>query len=260
MPPPPDLSPPRDPSLARRSVGACAQAPRALARRPTDSRGGGGKPDTDRFIDLPSPSPLLRARLRGRRTPVRRAARRWAQPRSTSSIVPSVANLQGMARPSGVNMASFSAVSNSGGAWRVFLYIFMVFLVTGRRKKNRPVRVFPTDKGTLWKTRSADGHAESWGRLISQSRLVRRFVWSANLFIRSLEERVKVPWPVLKKEVLLHYFELEYLKDVVVLIMKNARTENQVVQKSTCDFEGLMVSNRGYDEVHITRGCKKIDI
>lgn len=85
-------------------------------------------------------------------------------------------------------------------------------MVTGRRKKNRPVRVFPTDKGTLWKTRSADGHAESWGRLISQSRLVRRFVWS---------ERVKVPWPVLKKEVLLHYFELEYLKDVVVLIMKN---------------------------------------
>ncbi|AQL05933.1 hypothetical protein ZEAMMB73_Zm00001d047234 [Zea mays] len=83
-----------------------------------------------------------------------------------------------MARPSGINMASFSAVSNSGGAWRVFLYIFMVFLVTGRRKKNRPVRVFPTDKGTLWKTRSADGHAESWGRLISQSRLVRRFVWS----------------------------------------------------------------------------------
>lgn len=46
----------------------------------------------------------------------------------------------------------------------------------------------------------------------------------ANLFIRSLEERVKVPWPVLKKEVLLHYFELEYLKDVVVLIMKNVRT------------------------------------
>ena len=46
----------------------------------------------------------------------------------------------------------------------------------------------------------------------------------ANLFIRYLEERVKVPWPVLKKEVLLHYFELEYLKDVVVLIMKNVRT------------------------------------
>jgi len=42
--------------------------------------------------------------------------------------------------------------------------------------------------------------------------------------------------------------------------LSNARTENQVVQKSTCDFEGLMVSNRGYDEVHITRGCKKIDI
>lgn len=59
---------------------------------------------------------------------MRRAARRWAQPRSTSSIVPSVANLQGMARPSGVNMASFSAVSNSGGAWRVFFIYLYGFL------------------------------------------------------------------------------------------------------------------------------------
>jgi len=34
-------------------------------------------------------------------------------------------------------------------------------------------------------------------------------------------ERVKVPWPVSEREALLHYFELEYLKeDVVIVIMK----------------------------------------
>lgn len=47
----------------------------------------------------------------------------------------------------------------------------------------------------------------------------------ANLFIRYLEERVKVPWPVSEREALLHYFELEYLKeDVVIVIMKTVRT------------------------------------
>ncbi|OEL32166.1 hypothetical protein BAE44_0006814 [Dichanthelium oligosanthes] len=40
----------------------------------------------------------------------------------------------------------------------------------------------------------------------------------ANLFIRYLEERVKVPWPVSEREALLHYFELEYLKEDVVII------------------------------------------
>lgn len=47
----------------------------------------------------------------------------------------------------------------------------------------------------------------------------------ANLFIRYLEERVKVPWPVSEREAILHYFELEYLKeDVVIVIMKTVRT------------------------------------
>jgi hypothetical protein len=47
----------------------------------------------------------------------------------------------------------------------------------------------------------------------------------ANLFICYLEERVKVPWPVSEREALLHYFELEYLKeDVVIVIMKTVRT------------------------------------
>ena len=46
-----------------------------------------------------------------------------------------------------------------------------------------------------------------------------------NMFIRYLEERVKVPWPVSEREALLHYFELEYLKeDVVIVIMKTVRT------------------------------------
>jgi len=41
---------------------------------------------------------------------------------------------------------------------------------------------------------------------------VKKFVWS---------ERMKVPWPVSEREALLHYFELEYLKeDVVIVIMK----------------------------------------
>jgi TRAP-type mannitol/chloroaromatic compound transport system permease small subunit len=39
-----------------------------------------------------------------------------------------------------------------------------------------------------------------------------------------LEERVKVPWPVSEREALLHYFELEYLKeDLVIVIMKTVR-------------------------------------
>ena len=46
----------------------------------------------------------------------------------------------------------------------------------------------------------------------------------ANFFIRYLEERMKVPWPVSEREALLHYFELEYLKeDVVIVIMKTVR-------------------------------------
>jgi hypothetical protein len=45
-----------------------------------------------------------------------------------------------------------------------------------------------------------------------------------NLFIHYLEERVKVPWPVSEREALLHYFQFEYLKeDLVIVIMKTVR-------------------------------------
>lgn len=52
------------------------------------------------------------------------------------------------------------------------------------------------------------------------------------------------------------------LDDVPCLqfFFEQAGTENQEAQKSTCDFEGLMVSNRGYDKGNITGGCKKFDI
>jgi hypothetical protein len=36
--------------------------------------------------------------------------------------------------------------------------------------------------------------------------------------------------------------------------------ENSEAEKSTCDIEGLMVSNRGYDKGNFTRGRKKFDI
>ena len=41
---------------------------------------------------------------------------------------------------------------------------------------------------------------------------------------------------------------------------EQAGTENQKAQKSTCDFEGLMVGNWGYHKGNITGGCKKFDI
>ncbi len=48
-----------------------------------------------------------------------------------------------------------------------------------------------------------------------------------NICIHYLEERVKVPWPVSEREALLHYFELEYLKeDLVIVIMKTVRMLN----------------------------------
>jgi hypothetical protein len=77
-----------------------------------------------------------------------------AEPAAVDVLDSSLDNLQGVAR-STVDVAASSAVSNSGG----------------RRKKNRPTRSFPTDEGTLWKTRpiSANGRSEAWGRLISQS-------------------------------------------------------------------------------------------
>ncbi|PUZ73388.1 hypothetical protein GQ55_2G470000 [Panicum hallii var. hallii] len=77
-----------------------------------------------------------------------------AEPAAVDVLDSSLDNLQGVAR-STVDVAASSAVSNSGG----------------RRKKNRPTRSFPTDEGTLWKTRpiSANGRSEAWGRLISES-------------------------------------------------------------------------------------------
>ena len=55
------------------------------------------------------------------------------------------------------------------GLGLLLIRFFLVF--SGRRKQNRPTRSFPTDEGTLWKTRpiSATGRSEAWGRLISQS-------------------------------------------------------------------------------------------
>lgn len=41
---------------------------------------------------------------------------------------------------------------------------------------------------------------------------------------------MKVPWPVSEREALLHYFELEYLKeDLVLVIMKTVRRLNFLV-------------------------------
>lgn len=36
-----------------------------------------------------------------------------------------------------------------------------------------------------------------------------------------LEERVKVPWPVSAREALLHYFELEYVEDDLIIVLIN---------------------------------------
>lgn len=36
-----------------------------------------------------------------------------------------------------------------------------------------------------------------------------------------LEERVKAPWPVSDREALLHYFEIEYFKEDLIIILLN---------------------------------------
>jgi hypothetical protein len=38
---------------------------------------------------------------------------------------------------------------------------------------------------------------------------------------QNVEERVKVPWPVSDREALLHFFEIEYLKEDLVLVLVN---------------------------------------
>lgn len=42
-----------------------------------------------------------------------------------------------------------------------------------------------------------------------------------SLFFHCLEERVKVPWPVSDREALLHYFEIEYLNEDLILVLIN---------------------------------------
>jgi hypothetical protein len=41
-------------------------------------------------------------------------------------------------------------------------------------------------------------------------------------------------------------------------LIEQAGMETLEAQKSTCDFEGPMVSNSVYDEGNITRRCKKM--
>ncbi|CAD6253499.1 unnamed protein product [Miscanthus lutarioriparius] len=48
--------------------------------------------------------------------------------------------------------------------------------------------------------------------------------------------RVKVPWPVSEREALLHYFELEYLKEDVVI----------VIMKTLSDLDGIDVRTHGF--------------
>jgi len=61
---------------------------------------------------------------------------------------------------------------------------------------------------------------------------VKRFVWS---------ERVKVPWPVSEREALLHYFELEYLKEDVVI----------VIMKTLSDLDSINVQTHGFSRAGI---------
>ncbi|EAZ18777.1 hypothetical protein OsJ_34304 [Oryza sativa Japonica Group] len=62
-----------------------------------------------------------------------------------------------------------------------------------------------------------------------------------NICIHYLEERVKVPWPVSEREALLHYFELEYLKeDLVIVIMKTiSDTDNINIETHGFSRDGI---------------------
>ncbi|KAJ4762448.1 polyketide cyclase/dehydrase/lipid transport superfamily protein [Rhynchospora pubera] len=53
--------------------------------------------------------------------------------------------------------------------------------------------------------------------------------------------RVKVPWPVSDREALLHYFEIEYLKEDLVLVLINTISDKEDVDISTHGFtrEGI---------------------
>ncbi|CAD6222626.1 unnamed protein product [Miscanthus lutarioriparius] len=133
-----ESSPPPPPSTQAEAAAASptAGAPAELASTP------------------PPPPPSSRSRSGKRaKVAVARADDPGDKAVDPAAVDSSVENLQGVARSAAVNVAASSTVSNSAG----------------RRKKTRPVRAFPTDEGTLWKTRPASGRAEAWGRLISQS-------------------------------------------------------------------------------------------
>ncbi|WOK92228.1 hypothetical protein Cni_G00919 [Canna indica] len=45
--------------------------------------------------------------------------------------------------------------------------------------------------------------------------------------------RVKVPWPISDREALLHYFEIEYLEEDLILVLINTLSDKELVQLST---------------------------
>ncbi|URE18028.1 hypothetical protein MUK42_13188 [Musa troglodytarum] len=49
-------------------------------------------------------------------------------------------------------------------------------------------------------------------------------------------ERVKVPWPVSDREALLHYFEIEYLNEDLVLVLINTISDPEKIEVSIDDF------------------------
>ncbi|THU59271.1 hypothetical protein C4D60_Mb07t00370 [Musa balbisiana] len=48
--------------------------------------------------------------------------------------------------------------------------------------------------------------------------------------------RVKVPWPVSDREALLHYFEIEYLNEDLILVLINTISDSEKIEVSTDDF------------------------
>ncbi|TVU37294.1 hypothetical protein EJB05_10600 [Eragrostis curvula] len=149
-------------SAAKRRASSEEASP-ATAAAPEAAASDAGSPPPALPAEPPSP-PQSRGRS-GKRAKVAverteeeeetEAGAKVAEAAAVDVLDSSVDNLQGVARSAGAVVASSSAVSQSGG----------------RRKKNRPVRSFATEEGTLWKTRpvSASGRTDAWGRLISQS-------------------------------------------------------------------------------------------
>ncbi|XP_066398270.1 uncharacterized protein [Miscanthus floridulus] len=144
----------------RRSSAAKRRGPSEESSPPsTQAEAAAASPTAEPASTPPPPPPPPSSRSRsGKRAKVAVAraddpGEKAVDPAAVDVLDSSVKNLQGVARPAAVNVAASSTVSNSAG----------------RRKKTRPVRAFPTDEGTLWKTRPASGRAEAWGRLISQS-------------------------------------------------------------------------------------------